>query len=557
MPFFFLWPAFRYDPATMRPNQGPAAPTPTSVSPADAPSPAERERDFYCKLLELGQADDIEPFLQDALALIVDITGARRGYVEVRPDPDAGTAPRLWAASGCHDGDIDAIRTAMSQGVIAEALATGRTVVTESALQDPRFARRSSVQRNRIEAVVCAPIGGAPPLGVVYLQDHAEGGPFTAEDRLRVEAFARHLRPFADRLLLRRREATDATLPFRRALRAETIIGRSAALARVLQQAVVAAPLDVTVLLTGPSGTGKTQLARVLHDSGPRAAGPFVELNCAALPEPLLESELFGAMPGAHSTASKKVEGKVAAAQGGTLFLDEIGELKPSAQAKLLQLLQSREYYPLGGSRPVRADVRIIAATNLDLKAAVQRRDFREDLFYRLQVLPIRLPALAERREDIPLLADHFCVLAATAHGLPRLRLSPDATCATEAAEWNGNARELAHAVEAAVIRAAAGGVPQIERSHLFPEAEPRAEGGPPGAIALDIAPYRRLSFQEATRCFQAELLRTTLEETGWNVTEAATRLDLARSHAYKLVRAFGLARRREPGELGAGPKPP
>jgi len=507
-------------------------------------APSVEQPDFYRKLLELGQAEEIEPFLDEALALIVQLTGARRGYVELLPDPDARGKPRFWVAHGCYDADVEEIRAAFSRGVIAEALATGRTIVTESALRDPRFRARGSVQRNRIEAVLCAPVGAAPPMGVIYLQDRTANGPFTEEDRLRAEAFARHLVPFADRLLLRRlrREEADPTLPFRRTLRADTVIGRSHALAQVLQQAAVAAPLDVTVLLTGPSGTGKTQLARVLHDSGPRGRGPFVELNCAALPENLLESELFGALKGAHSAASQNVEGKVAAAEGGTLFLDEVGELLPSAQAKLLQLLQSREYYPLGAKRPVRADVRLIAATNLDLKAAVSRKEFREDLFYRLQVLPIRLPALAERKEDLAPLAEFFCTKACTSHGLPSLRLSVDALCAAEAAEWTGNARELAHAIEAAAIRAAAEGVLQIERRHLFPDTAPAGPSGPPPP--LEITPYKGLTFQEATRRFQAELLRVTLEENGWNVTEAATKLDLARSHAYKLVRAFGLARR-------------
>jgi Nif-specific regulatory protein len=513
---------------------------------ASQPTRAEQERDFYLKLLELGHAEEIKPFLGEALALIVRLTGARMAYVELRTDPDARDEAPFWVAHGCAENDVQEIRAAFSGGVIAEAIATGRTIITVSALLDPRFKANSSVKRNRIEAVICSPVGAAPPVGVVYLQDRVDKGLFSEEDRKRVEAFARHLAPFTERLLLRQRRqnADDPTLSFRRALRADGVIGRSPALARVLQQAAVAAPLDVTVLLTGPSGTGKTQLARVIHNSSARARGPFVELNCAALPDTLLESELFGAMPGAHSTASRKIDGKVAAAEGGTLFLDEIGELSMSAQSKLLQLLQSKEYYPLGSTKALRADVRVIAATNVDIKAAVQRKTFREDLFYRLQVLPIRIPGLSERREDVPLLAEYFCSQAVKTHGLSGLSFGVDAVCAIDAAEWNGNARELAHAVEAAVIRASGEGASQIERQHVFPFDLALVQ--PPEAQASPVTParltsYKGLSFQEATRRFQADLLRGVLEENGWNVTEAAESLDLARSHAYKLVRAFGL----------------
>ena len=382
------------------------------------------------------------------------------------------------------------------------------------------------------EAVLCAPIGSAPSLGVVYLQGDAER--FDESDRELVEFFARHLAPLVDRLLVRRqvREREDPTRPLRQQIRLDGVVGHSAALAAVLQQAALVAPLDVNVLLTGDSGTGKSQLARVIHENGPRASGPFVELNCATLPESLVESELFGAAAGAHSTATKAVAGKISAAEGGTLFLDEIAELALPAQAKLLQLLQSRQYYPLGSVTPVHADIRLIAATNIDLQQAVRERRFREDLFYRLQVLPIRLPSLAERREDLRELALHFAEAAQRRHGLPRVEFSPGALRAIEAAEWPGNARQLCHAIEAAAIRAAGEGLAQMACHHLFP-----------GTSDADTSDESTLTFQEATRRFQRALLVRTLEETGWNITATAQRLDLARSHVYNLVKAFGLER--------------
>ncbi len=494
-----------------------------------------RERDLYLRLLNLGQQSELGSFLQEALALIVDAADARQGYLELHNEDNGTDAPHWWIAHGLSADEITGVRAVISRGIIAEAVATGQTIVTPSALLDPRFSERDSVRLGRIEAVLCAPIGDDPPRGVLYLQGRAAAGIFREEDRDRAELFARHLTPIVDRLLAQQRAhtATDATRELRASLRIEGVIGRSAALAAALRQAALVAPLDVNVLLTGESGTGKSQLARVIHDNGPRAAQPFVHVNCGALPETLIESELFGALPGAHSTATRRVEGKVAAAEHGTLFLDEIGDLSLTAQGKLLQLLQSKEYYPLGSPKPVRADVRLIAATNTDLRAGVSERRFREDLFYRLQVLPIRMPSLAERREDIAELAAFVCRSASQRHGLPRLELSRNAVRALEAAEWPGNIRQLAHAVEAAVIRAAGAGTIQVERADLFPEA------GAPAA-----QPNESLTFQEATRRFHRRLLCEMLEETGWNIVETARRLDLTRSHIYNLIRAFGLERK-------------
>ena len=497
-----------------------------------------RERDLYLRLLRLGAENALEPFLSEALALIVEVTGAAHGFLELHdPEDAAGEQQRRWSmVHGFSEGQVAEVRTAISQGIIARALATGTTIVTASAALDPRFRDRESVRSARIEAVLCAPIGELPPFGVVYLQGRVEPGTFTEEDRAAAEIFARQLAPLADRLLVRRREReqSDETRGVRSALRLEGVAGRSHALARALREVALVAPLDVTVLLTGESGTGKSLLARLIHDNSPRRHAPFVEVNCAAVPEPLLESELFGAMPGAHSTATRRIEGKVPAAQRGTLFLDEVAELSLGAQAKLLQLLQSKTYYPLGASKPVQADVRLVAASNTDLAAAVAARRLREDLLYRLQVIPIRVPALAERREDIPELAEFFCARAVERHRLAQIRLSPGARRALLAAEWPGHVRQLENTVEAAAIRAAGAGALQIESGHLFPDPGPGVTNG--------AAPR---TFQEATREFQEKLVRDTLEDSGWNVVDAAKRLDIARSHLYNLIRAFGLERQR------------
>ncbi len=504
-------------------------------SPGSTPTLAECE--LCLRLLSLAHVEEIVPFLRGALQLIVEVTQAQHGYMELHHDDDSADTPRWWMAQGLSDEEISGVRRAISRGIIAEALASGETVNTPSALLDPRFSERDSVRLSRIEAVLCAPIGEDPPRGVLYLQGRAVPGMFSETDESRVGVFARHLAPLADRLLAQQRQhgSADPTRSLRETLRLNGVVGHSTALAAVLRQVALVAPLDVNVLLTGESGPGKSQLARVIHDNGPRAGRSFVEVNCGALPENLIESELFGALPGAHSTATRRMDGKVAAAESGTLFLDEISDLCLAAQAKLLQLLQSKEYYPLGSAKPLHADVRLIAATNIDLKRAVAEHRFREDLFYRLQVLPVRVPSLAERREDIPELAAFFCASACERHGLPRLELSRNALRAAETMAWPGNIRQLAHAIEAALIRAASDGSMQVERAHLFPELEQGAQ-----------EPSEAVTFQEATRRFQLRFLRDALQETGWNIVDTARRLDLARSHVYNLIRAFGLERQRE-----------
>src|SRR5262245_43958114 len=228
-----------------------------------------RENGLFRRLLEIGRQGEPEPFLREALALIVEVTEARQGYLELHDDqhPDV---PSWSLAHGFTSAQVEDVRAAISHGIIAEAVATGKTIVTQSALLDERFSRRESVILGHIEGVLCAPIGDDPPRGVVYL--HATGHrAFTELDRENAELFAWHLATLADRVLARRRAAAvvDATAPVREKLHAASVIGRSAALASIFQQAALVAPLDVNVLLTGETGTGKSQIARVIHDSGP------------------------------------------------------------------------------------------------------------------------------------------------------------------------------------------------------------------------------------------------------------------------------------------------
>jgi len=496
-----------------------------------------RERDLYRRLLELAHETASQRFLEEALTLLVEAVGADQGYLELYDDPERTEDPRWWHAHGLSTERIQDVRQSISRGIIADAVASGRTIITPDALLDQRWQGRASIRRGAVRAVVCSPIGADPPRGIVYLCADP-GHPFSEDDRRCVELVTRHLDPLVDRLLLQQRiaETRDATRAWRERLCLNGLIGRSAAMADVLREVVISAPSSKTVLLTGETGTGKSEIARVIHDNGPRVRRPFVEVNCASLPHDLAEAELFGYQRGAFTGAVRDHVGLVGQAEGGTLFLDEIGDLPVVLQGKLLLLLQSKRYRPLSLERSdaLTADIRIIAGTNVDLERAVAERVFRQDLMYRLSVITIRMPSLAERRDDIAELAATFCAETCRTEGHAARTLSGDAVRSLETAEWPGNVRQLYNIVASGVLHAAEEGALQVERRHLF--RDPSRPAGD-GTAAI--------TYQDATRQFQKELLERTLTAAEGNVTEAARRLDVSRTYLHALLKGFGIESRR------------
>jgi two-component system nitrogen regulation response regulator NtrX len=307
------------------------------------------------------------------------------------------------------------------------------------------------------------------------------------------------------------------------------MIGSSAAFLRAVEQAALAARSDARVLLIGESGTGKELLAAHIHQLSPFASGPFVKVNCAAIPTELIESELFGHEKGAFTGAASTRRGKFELADRGTLFLDEVGDLHAASQAKLLRVLEEGEFHRLGGEQPIRVSVRVVSATNRDLAALVAQGKLREDLYYRLSVVPIRVPALRERPQDIRPLAEYFLEEFCARNNFKRKTIDQAVHPILEAYAWPGNARELKNSIERMVI--------------LSP-GDVLTTDSIPIEIRLPRDSQPRSTVREARDSAEREQILRALEEAGWNVSAAARALGMERTNLHKRIRALGLGRR-------------
>ena len=333
---------------------------------------------------------------------------------------------------------------------------------------------------------------------------------------------------------LRQRELERVNAALNEELREEWVmVGESVAMRALRKQIALVAPTDGRVLIYGESGTGKELVARAIHAGSRRARAPFVELNCSAVPEELIESELFGHARGAFTGATAAKRGKFELADGATLFLDEVGDMSARMQAKVLRVLEEQRFEPVGAPTPMRVDVRVIAATNKRLEGEIERGHFRADLLFRLNVIPFELPPLRERTEDIPLLVEHFNRKFSLAYGKEPKRFEPDAVEALQNYSWPGNVRELRNTVERVVImhprlKVAAADLPAL------------------GGEEPPTAPPRFSTFRDASEAHQREFIKRKLAEAEGNVSRAAELMGMDRSHLYRRMRALGINVREE-----------
>jgi Nif-specific regulatory protein len=487
------------------------------------------------RMLAIGKrvlaGGDVGQTLALALDGLIELCGAERGMIVLY---DGSGEPLFEEARNLDRQDIARPEFEVSRTILEKVRTEGRPFWSMNALEDDTLAGRSSVMRLKILSVICLPIHHAgEPLGLVYLDNCSATGVFSPQTRDLAESFADFISLAAHHTLERRRlnlRVAELADQLRAEHRFEAILGHDPAFLEVLRLVAQVADSEASVLIQGETGIGKELVAQAIHQNSRRRDRTFVAVNCGALPETLLEAELFGHLRGAFTGAVADRSGWFEKAQGGTLFLDEVGEMSPALQVKLLRVLESGEYARLGSSAVRRADVRVVAATNRDLAAMVAEGGMRKDLLYRLNVVEIEMPPLRARPGDILLLARHFLARWNERHGKD-CRLSPRAERLLLSYDYPGNIRELQNAMQRAVLVARG---PEIEPQDL-PESFRAAAAARRGAGVTGFRLAKRRLIEE----FERGYICRGLEEAGGNITRAAQAAGIDFKNYYSKMRRY------------------
>jgi len=470
----------------------------------------------------LNSVEGLEPLHHRLLELIVEVIPAERGVLLNTGEGEYRSMSR-WEKAEAADFPL-----VVSQTVVDHVREKQTGILSKRLRQDEMFEKALSLARSEAESVLCVPVVILDELlGIVYLETGNSNAPFSEDDLHLLTAIAgiaapacqnaRHMEWLKGE---NRRLQEDIQIE-------HNMVGESQPMCKVHEFIAKAAPTDSSVLIYGESGTGKELVAHALHKNSSRAEQPFVAINCATLTETLLESELFGHEKGAFTGAAMQKQGKLEVANGGTVFLDEIGELAPTIQAKLLRVLQEHEFERVGGTRPIQVDVRFIAATNKNLGEAIKEGTFREDLYYRLDVVSISMPALRERKEDIPLLAQYFVARFREKCNRDVVGISPEARSCLMHYNWPGNVRELQNAIERAVVLGSSDVILREDLSDSLLETEP-ASGDP-------------WNYHDVIKEKKKALILKAVAEADGNYTEAAKLLKLHPNYLHRLIRNLDL----------------
>jgi len=511
-----------------------------------------------------GSALDPAAFFEQTMTVMAEELGLTRGTL-VLLDPVSGKL-RIAAAHGLSPEERARGEYAVGEGVTGRVVETGQVEVVPDIGKDPRFLDRTGARRKDLSgpiAFICVPVAVDGEVMGALSADRPFAGEATLQKDVRLLLIVasmvsqvlklNRIMQIEKEKVLAGRRATASEL--RKRYRLDNVVGESKAIRDCLAVAATAAKSRASILITGETGTGKELVANVIHYNSPRAEGPFVKVNCGALPETLLESELFGHVKGAFTGAVKDRRGRVALADGGTLFLDEVAEMSPRLQVKLLRVLQEREFEPVGSELTVRSDVRLVAATSKDLKEEVACGRFREDLYYRLNVIAIHLPPLRERREDIPILVDHFLERYNRLNEKKVTRISREVLDLLVRYPWPGNVRELENCIERAVVMSDSDSLaPELlpeEITSYRPGAQAGFRGparvrsaGPLGRAIREFIDTRddlEAAWREATRIVEETVLRRALEVPSLSQRELARKLGLSRVTLRKRLREYGL----------------